>query len=185
MRVLFALVLVACGSHHDRDQNGGDDTVEPDASTDANDVIDAADAPIDAPVPQQSAGKCTQIDQPGWLSCPTGMSCQCYFHYYKTFVDKPASLALWVTETSVEVVSGMLPQNKVLTSPPHAIIPLMTNAMTGVKTGMYFPYSVTISAAGVLELKLRDTDGYIPEKFVKQTDSDCGNRGQILECTFN
>jgi hypothetical protein len=135
--------------------------------------------------PHAATGKCTEIDQPGWLSCPTGMACKCYYHYYKTFIDKPASLTTWVTSTSVEIQGGMLPQNSVLTSAPTAMVPLTTNPTTGVKTGSYYPYTVTIGATGALEVKLRDSDGYVPAKFVLQTSADCGNRGQILECTFN
>lgn len=148
---------------------------------DANATCDAGTCKPGAPL--AATGACTQIDQPGWLSCPTGMSCQCYYHYDKIFVDKPASLSTWLAPTSLQVMGGVLPQNQVMSSAPPATVALTANT-SGVFAGAAYPYTVTVTA-GVAEIKLHGSAGYVPPKFVLQTSADCGNRGQILDCTFH
>jgi hypothetical protein len=121
-------------------------------------------------------GTCTYIDQPGWLSCPEGMSCQCYYHYYKLFMDSPAHLDAWISDTEVDITGGTIPQNQTLYSVPAAMIPIANGS------GNVYPYQVTVGAA--VTIKIDAFSGYVPANDVLFGDADCGNEGKILQCTF-
>jgi hypothetical protein len=129
------------------------------------------------------AGACTLIDQPGWLSCPTGMSCRCYYRYDRVLEDAPATLAGWRSDLALEITGGALPSNSVLSTPPPELVPLSSVA-TPPQTGAAGPYRVTVSAAGVVDLELTASAGYVPPSHIITSSSDCGNRGQRLECRF-
>lgn len=152
----------------------------PDGTTCATDsACSAGTCKPGAPI--TANGTCTYVDQPGWLSCPTGMSCRCYYHYYKLFENQPAHLDLWRSGTTVEVTGGMIPQNQTVSSVSHATITLAGVPLSG---GAY-PYNVTVDAMDHLQVKIYTTSGYVPQAPVQFGDSDCGNEGKLLDCTFN
>lgn len=128
--------------------------------------------------PAAATGTCTYVDQPGWLSCPTGMSCRCYYHYYKLFENQPAELDVWIADDSLEVLGGTIPNNQTYSTISPTTIPLTGSP----KTGATYPYTVAVN--GTTTIELRATSGYVPAKYVLYSSSDCGNRGKVLECTF-
>jgi hypothetical protein len=123
-------------------------------------------------------GTCTYVDQPGWLSCPTGMSCRCYYRYTKLFENAPARLDVWISDTAVEVRGGMLPNNQTLNVITPTTIPLAGTPPSGAASS----FSVVVD--GAVEIELRKTSGYVPAKYVLYSSADCGNQGKRLECTF-
>jgi len=132
--------------------------------------------------PIAATGTCTYIDQPGWLSCPTGMSCRCYYYYHKVFENQPASLSTWLSDSSLDVLGGMIPSNSTMSGVSPVMIPLA--ATTTGKTGGVYPYTVNVSMTNVVQIQIRATSGYVPAKFILQTSADCGNQGKRLECNF-
>lgn len=132
--------------------------------------------------PATLAGTCTYIDQPGWLSCPTGMACRCYYRYDKLFEAQPGSLDVWSAELLLDVRGGSIPANATMATPPAANIALTPTASGA--AGNAYPYAATVTTTGELEVRLRATSGYVPAKSVLFSSADCGNRGKLLECTF-
>jgi hypothetical protein len=120
-------------------------------------------------------GTCTYVDQPGWLSCPEGMSCQCYYHYYKLFDHQAAHLDTWVSATEVDITGGMIPTNATVSGITPATIPIAN-------PNSVYPYQLIVGPP--LSIHIYATSGYIAPNFVKTTDADCGNEGKLLDCTF-
>ena len=164
------LCLIACGRSSGSGGGGAPDA----AGSGAPDSSISIDASVDAKTSVTAAGPCTYIDQPGWLSCPEGMSCECYYHYYKLFENQPAQLETIAKPMELDIVSGTIPKNDTYSFAP-AMIPL--DAM-GNGNSVY-PYQVTGKT-----IQIYATGGYVPPNDVLFGDSDCGNQGQILQCTF-
>jgi hypothetical protein len=185
--VLVLLALAACGHHGDPlspdsstasgDAASGDDAAGADAAV----AADAALAIDAAPPPLAVAGTCTYIDQPGWESCPVGMACECYYHYYKNFQNQPGELDVHLAPSELDVLGGTLPSNHTFGYVTPAMIPLTASPT---QTGTVSPYTVTVSATGTITIALYAYGGYIPPKDVIYSSADCGNQGQILQCTF-
>lgn len=125
-------------------------------------------------------GTCTYVDRPGWLSCPTGMSCTCYYRYNET--QYPAiELEASLSEGQLEIFASDVPNNPVLSSLPARIIPLEVG-LDGSQTGSAAPYQVTVTTSGSATVDVHRSTGYVPRSFVVHTSSDCGNNGKTLEC---
>ncbi|MGE5182285.1 MAG: hypothetical protein ACM31C_09490 [Acidobacteriota bacterium] len=188
LRWLLPIALIACGrpGHGElhADATAGDDGAADASAADAAPAdaapadATAADAALpDAPPPLVVTGTCTYVDQPGWLSCPTGMACQCYYRYDKLFQDQPAHLELTQAPSELDITGGALPQNDTFPSAEAAKITLSGSP----PTGSAYPYTATITATGV-EVDVYAFGGYVPASDVLYSDADCGNEGQILQC---
>lgn len=129
-----------------------------------------------------ASGTCTYTDQPGWLSCPTGMSCRCYYYNHKLVDNQPAHLDTWLADTQLEILGGMIPNNQTMSGVTPATIALVASGAT--RAGNTPPYTATVSATGALQIKIYATSGYVPQRSILYSSSDCGNQGKRLECTF-
>jgi hypothetical protein len=111
------------------------------------------------------------------------MSCQCYFHYYKLFENKPANLDTWLTDSELDILGGTIPSNQTMYSVTPATIALTSDGAGG-KMGSAANYTVKVTPAGVVTIKIDAFSGYVAQAFVLYGDADCGNEGKILSCTF-
>lgn len=134
--------------------------------------------------PATANGTCTYVDQPGWLSCPTGMSCQCYYHYDRLFQNQPAHLDTWRSDATLEITGGMIPSNQTMYGVTTGTITLVSDGQGGFTGNSLYPYQVTITPAGATTIRIYATSGYVPPAYVLYGDADCGNEGKILDCTF-
>ena len=78
------------------------------------------------------------------------------------------------------MLGGSWPDNDVVSTPPSATIELTDSPP---QTGYGSPYSATVDI-DMVEVDLYRSSGYIPQSAVLYSSSDCGNRGQLLDCTI-
>ena len=169
------------------------DAAEADATTTDAGIDATADARADAAAPDAAApdaaagtpvaGTCSYHDQPGWLSCPTGMACQCYYNYDALFVNQPGELDAVLSDATLAITGGTLPSNDTVPIATPATIALAPDGAGG-KTGSAWPYTATVSAAGAIRIQIYATSDYVPASDVLYTDADCGDQGKVLDCTF-
>ena len=110
------------------------------------------------------------------------MACECYDTPLQLFKDSPASLSLWRADATLEITGGTIPMNQVMPMVMPAVIPLSSIA-TPPQTGNQYPYVATVNGQNV-HITVYETEGYIPESYIKYTDADCGYSGNTLDCTF-
>lgn len=143
---------------------------------DAGDAGDAGGASL-----TRMNGNCTVTSRPKRLSCPTGMSCFCYESPYSTAKDAPSFLDVRALPGSLEVLSGQIPSNLYVSSPPPAFIPLVSSPSGA--SGAAGGYAVS-RANGKTTVTFESTSGYQPEKYIKYSSADCGSNGETVRCSF-
>lgn len=105
-----------------------------------------------------------------------------YYNYNKTEYES-VDVTGWLTDEQLEIDGGDVPDNPVYDELPARVVPLEVDANMG-RTGAVNPYRVTVSTDGAVEVEVYRSVGYVPKKSILKSSADCGNLGELLECTL-
>lgn len=170
------------------DASAGDaaptDAAPNDAATDAtpSDAGPESSALCDGAPCTVANGTCTYREVSRFLSCPAGMSCECYDSPSVLFSKSPSTLELSIGANSIGVVGGYIPPNKDMSPPRPATITLSPPG-TSPRTGSSGPYQASVTAS-TTTITVWMNEGYVPQSSVLYTSADCGYGGNELTCTF-